>query len=96
LLTGYLDKLSNGYGSKPDLAEIETLNRVLKSTSHCGLGQAAANPILDGLKKFRPAYDRRMLHHDFEPAFNLDAALERARQITGRNDAGAHILEEHE
>ncbi len=94
LLTGYLDKLSNGYGSKPDLAEIDTLNRVLKSTSHCGLGQAAANPILDGLKKFRPAYEKRMLHQDFEPAFNLDAALERARQITGRDDAGAHILEE--
>lgn len=94
LLCGYLDKLADGHGSRPDLAEIEGLNRVLKSTSHCGLGQAAANPILDGLRKFRPAYDRRMLHQDFEPAFNLDKALERARQVTGRDDAAAHIAEE--
>lgn len=94
LLCGYLDKLSGGYGARPDLAEIEGLNRILKSASHCGLGQAAANPILDGLKKFRPAYNRRMLHQDFEPAFNLDMALQRARQITGRDDAGAHIAEE--
>ena len=96
LLCGYLDKLDQGYGSRPDLAEIDHLNRILKSASHCGLGQAAANPILDGLKKFRPAYDRRMLHHDFEPAFNLDMSLERARQITGRDDLSAHIAEEHQ
>ena len=94
LLCGYLDKLAHGHGSRLDLAEIETLNRMLKTTSHCGLGQAAANPILDGLKKFRPAYDRRMLHQDFEPAFNLDKALARARQVTGRDDTGAHIVEE--
>ena len=94
LLCGYLDKLEHGHGSKMDLAEIEGLNRILKTTSHCGLGQAAANPILDGLKKFRPTYDGRMLHQDFEPSFNLDKALARARQVTGRDDAGAHILSE--
>ena len=96
LLTGYLDKLAQGHGSKPDLVEIEVLNKVLKSASHCGLGQAAANPILDGLKKFRPAWDKRMLHHDFEPAFNLDASLSAARQITGRDDTGAHFAAEEQ
>ena len=30
---------------------------VLQTTSRCGLGQAAANPVLDGLRNFRPAYD---------------------------------------
>ena len=94
LLCGFLDKLEHGHGSRVDLAEIEDLNRILKSTSHCGLGQAAANPILDGLQKFRPAYDKRMKHQDFEPAFDLDKALARARQVTGRDDAGAHLAKE--
>jgi [NiFe] hydrogenase diaphorase moiety small subunit len=45
--------------------------------------------------KFRPAYERRLVSLDFEPAFDLDAALAKARQLTGRDDAGAH-LQTHE
>jgi len=93
LLRDCLDKLQQGNGSPLDLIEIEHLDRVLQRTSHCGLGQAAANPVLDGLRNFRPAYDRRMLHAEFQPAFNLDAALARARQLTGRDDASAHFPE---
>jgi len=91
LLRDCLDKLADGHGSPLDLAEIERLDRLLQATSHCGLGQAAANPVLDGLRKFRKAYEARMLHADFQPAFNLDAALARARQMTGRDDASAHL-----
>ena len=93
LLSDCLDKLQQGYGSPLDLVEIERLDHLLQTTSHCGLGQAAANPILDGLRKFRPAYDARMSHQEFQPAFNLDAALARARQLTGRDDASAHLPE---
>ena len=31
---------------------------------------------------------------EFEPAFDLDGALARAREMTGRTDAGAHIGDE--
>jgi [NiFe] hydrogenase diaphorase moiety large subunit len=93
LLRDCLDKLQQGNGSPLDLVEIERLDRVLQTTSHCGLGQAAANPVLDGFRNFRAAYDRRMLHREFQPAFNLDAALARARQLTGRDDASAHFPE---
>ena len=93
MLRDCLDKLQQGNGSPLDLVEIERLDHVLQTTSHCGLGQAAANPVLDGLRNFRPAYDRRMLHAEFQPAFNLDAALARARQLTGRDDASAHFSE---
>ncbi|MFY7905890.1 MAG: hypothetical protein ACOVO0_07085, partial [Burkholderiaceae bacterium] len=41
--------------------------------------------------KFRPAFDRRMHSPDYEPAFDLDAALSQARRMTGRDDAGAHL-----
>ena len=93
LLRDCLDKLGDGHGSGLDLLEIERLDRLLKTTSHCGLGQAAANPVLDGLREFRPAYDARLKHKDFQPAFNLDAALARARQLTGRDDESAHLRE---
>ena len=91
LLASTLDKLAAGHGALPDLADIEWLNRLLRNASHCGLGATAANPVIDTLQKFRPAYERRMRHIEFQPAFDLDGALARAREMTGRDDAGAHL-----
>ncbi|MCB1895392.1 MAG: NADP oxidoreductase, partial [Rhodocyclaceae bacterium] len=91
LLAGYMDKLAAGNGSFRDLADIEWLDRLLKNASHCGLGSSAPNPVIDGLRNFRPAFERRLKNADFQPAFDLDKALERARQMTGRDDAEAHL-----
>ncbi len=92
LLRNLMDKLKNGHGSPYDFVEIEKLNRILQAMSHCGLGHTVCNPVLDTIAKFRPAYERRLQHQEFEPAFNLDWALEPARQMTGRDDAGAHFI----
>jgi len=94
LLSNMMDKLADGNGSPYDFAEIEKLNVLLQSTSHCGLGHSACNPVLNTIEKFRPAYDKRLAHKDFIPAFDLDRALSAARQMTGRDDTGAH-LESH-
>ena len=94
LLKATMDKIADGRGTPHDLAEIEKLDRVLHQSAHCGLGHTACNPTLDTLKRFRSAYDRRLKSLDFEPAFNLDGALARARQMTGREDAGAHLSTE--
>ncbi|MDD4962698.1 MAG: NAD(P)H-dependent oxidoreductase subunit E [Gallionella sp.] len=91
LLANMMDKLAQGHGSPYDFAEIEKLNTLLQSTSHCGLGHAACNPVLDTIAKFRPAYQKRLIHHEFVPAFDLDHALLQARQMTGRDDSGAHL-----
>jgi [NiFe] hydrogenase diaphorase moiety large subunit len=91
LLRAHMDKLADGHGALQDLADIEWLDRLLKNASHCGLGSSAPNPVLDTLVKFRPAYERRMAGAEFQPAFDLDAALARARQMTGRDDADAHL-----
>ncbi len=91
LLKGYMDKLAHGHGAKMDLADIEWIDRLLKNASHCGLGSSAPNPVIDGLVKFRPAYERRLKSLEFEPAFDLDAALAEARRMTGRDDAAAHL-----
>jgi len=93
LLCNMMDKLANGHGSAYDFAEIEKLNVLLQSTSHCGLGHSACNPVLDTIAKFRPAYDQRLMHCDYVPAFDLDNALTQARQMTGRDDPGAHLME---
>ena len=96
LLSNMMDKLADGHGSPYDFAEIEKLNVLLQSTSHCGLGHSACNPVLDTIAKFRPAYDKRLAHKDFIPAFDLDHALSAARQMTGRDDTGAHLERRHE
>jgi [NiFe] hydrogenase diaphorase moiety large subunit len=94
LLKNMMDKLVHGRGSPYDFNEIEKLNRILLATSHCGLGHSACNPVLDTIAKFRPAYERRLLHDQFVPAFDLDRALAGARQMTGRDDEAAHFGEE--
>ncbi len=91
LLCNVMDKLAEQKGSLHDLARIERLARLLQASSHCGLGPTACNPLVDTLKRFRPAYERRLQSTEFEPAFDLDGALARARAMTGRDDAGAHI-----
>jgi [NiFe] hydrogenase diaphorase moiety large subunit len=91
MLLAAMDKIHAGNGTQHELAEMGRLNRVLLMSAHCGLGHTACNPILDTLKRFRPAYERKLRSLDFTPAFDLDGALERARQMTGRDDVGAHL-----
>ena len=92
LLRNLMNKIGDGHGTQADINEIFSLSRLLQMASHCGLGHTAPNPLLDTLEKFRPAYERRLMSLDFEPAFDLDGALARARQMTGRDDAGAHLV----
>jgi [NiFe] hydrogenase diaphorase moiety large subunit len=86
-----MDKLAKNHGSQYDIQELFKMHRLMQGASHCGLGNSACNPIFDTLNKFKPAYERRLKSLDFEPAFDLDAALSEARQMTGRDDAGAHL-----
>jgi [NiFe] hydrogenase diaphorase moiety large subunit len=91
MLVAAMDKIHAGNGTQHEVEEMSRLNRVLLMSAHCGLGHTACNPILDTLKRFRPAYERKLRSLDFTPAFDLDGALQRARQMTGRDDAGAHL-----
>ncbi len=88
-----MDKLAAGHGSPYDIGEMFKMHRLMQGASHCGLGNTACNPMFDTLNKFRPAYEKRLKSLDYAPAFDLDAALARARQMTGRDDAGAHFAE---
>jgi [NiFe] hydrogenase diaphorase moiety large subunit len=94
MLKSTMDKIADGLGTQYDLSEVENLGHVLQTTSHCGLGRTACNPVLHTLRHFRPAYESRLKSLSFKPAFDLDSALARARLMTGRDDAGAHLKPE--
>jgi [NiFe] hydrogenase diaphorase moiety large subunit len=87
-----MDKLAAGKGSAYDMQRMQMLMRVLLSMSHCGLGHTAAKPVVQTMAAFPETYERRLQKLDFEPAFDLDAALGTARRITGRDDEWAHIV----
>ncbi len=91
LLQKRLHKVVSGHATSEDLAMMRAIGSVVRESSHCGLGMTAANPILGSMEKFPEIYEARLKSTSFEPAFDLDAALEEARLISGRDDAGAHI-----
>jgi bidirectional [NiFe] hydrogenase diaphorase subunit len=52
-----LDKLIAGEGGPEDLEKLDDLCQLVKTTSLCGLGQSAPNPVLSTLKYFRSEYE---------------------------------------
>jgi len=94
LLRQAIDKIMAGHATARELADIEEVAGIIKRASHCGLGQTAANPLLDTLKRFRPLYEAKLKSQDFVPSFDLDSALAQTRMLTGRDDAAAHLKPE--
>jgi [NiFe] hydrogenase diaphorase moiety large subunit len=91
LLKNGLDKISSGHGTHYDVDEMKRMAALVKRRSHCGMGQTAANHVLDSLLRFPKLFEQRLMQSNFEPGFDLDAALEAARRITHRDDAAAHL-----
>ncbi len=54
-----LEKITEGGGTEDDLVVLKTLCKIIKSTSLCGLGEAATNPVLSSMKYF---YDEYLEH----------------------------------
>jgi len=92
-LKNQLAKIVEGHGSAGDVVALEELCALIKNYSHCGLGQTAGNPILSTLARYPELYQSRLKNISYEPGFDLDAALETARQLTNRNDAAAHLTQ---
>ena len=84
LLRGLVDKLCRGQASGYDLQEMRQIGSLMRDTSHCGLGQTAARPVLDMLERFPDWYRSNLSATGFEPDFDLDAALDEARELAGR------------
>ncbi|MFW5878195.1 MAG: NADH-ubiquinone oxidoreductase-F iron-sulfur binding region domain-containing protein, partial [Myxococcota bacterium] len=52
-----LDRVAGGEGRPDDLDKLERLGRLITKSSLCGLGRAAANPIMSTLEFFREEYE---------------------------------------
>jgi bidirectional [NiFe] hydrogenase diaphorase subunit len=65
-----LDKLIAGEGKPEDLEKLDNLCQLVKTTSLCGLGQSAPNPVLSTLKYFRNEYDTLV-----QPTQTVDAGV---------------------
>ncbi len=52
-----LEEIVAGRGTETHLAQLEELGSAIKTTSQCGLGQTAPNPVLTTLKYFRDEYE---------------------------------------
>ena len=55
-----LDRLVTGQAKAGDLETLEELARQVKSSSLCGLGQTAPNPVLSTLRYFREEYEAHL------------------------------------
>jgi len=57
-----LTKIVEGEGQEGDVEFLMEWGKHVNSTSHCGLGKAAANPVLSTIRYFRDEYDAHI--HD--------------------------------
>lgn len=96
LLRNGLDKICSGHGTAGDLQELRNIAKLIKTGSHCGLGQTAGNPVLTTLERYPELYEARLKTSSFEPGFDLDGSLAIARRLSGRDDAMAHLEQEEE
>jgi [NiFe] hydrogenase diaphorase moiety large subunit len=81
LMVHMADKIAGGHGARLDIEQMQRLNKLMTHASHCGLGQSAAGPILATYEKFAESFHRRMEDVEYKPAFDVEAAIERSRQI---------------
>ncbi len=56
-MLGILERIIRGEGQPDDIERLEQLARLVKSTSLCGLGQTAPNPVLTTIRYFRDEYE---------------------------------------
>lgn len=56
-----LNKICDGKGTLEDLDTLESLGKMIKESSLCGLGQTAPNPVLSTLKHFRKEYEAHVV-----------------------------------
>ncbi len=60
-MLGLLTRITEGQATLVDLDRLERIAHQVKSTSMCGLGQTAPNPVLSTLRHFRSEYEAHIL-----------------------------------
>lgn len=55
-----LNRICAGHGEEGDIERLEELGEFIKSSSLCGLGQTAPNPVLSTIRHFRQEYEEHI------------------------------------
>ncbi len=86
LLAERIERIRQGKGEPSDLEYLKSLGDTVKTASRCGLGQTSPNCVLTTLEAFPSAYQTLLAETDskFQPAFDIEAALDDAETIAGR------------
>jgi [NiFe] hydrogenase diaphorase moiety large subunit len=85
ILRRKLDKILSGHGVESDLNDIVDLGAIMKSSSRCGLGQTAANPLVTTIQNFKPLYMKRIKSGaDYDTEFDLASAVKESCEYAGR------------
>ena len=87
LMMQLADKIAEGHGARLDIAQMRRINKLMTQASHCGLGQQAAEPVLSTYEKFPESFNRRMEDTDYHPAFDVEAAIQRSKEIVREEEA---------
>jgi [NiFe] hydrogenase diaphorase moiety large subunit len=87
LIKDRVDRILAGRGESSDLEYLESLCETVRTTSRCGLGQTAPNPVLSTLSSFRSAYEAHLVEPEpgLEPGFDIRQELSMASELTGRD-----------
>ncbi|HMP74494.1 MAG TPA: NADH-ubiquinone oxidoreductase-F iron-sulfur binding region domain-containing protein, partial [Kiritimatiellia bacterium] len=56
-----IERIRARRGTRRDIARMESLCEMVRTTSLCGLGQTAPNPLLSTLKYFRHEYEELLV-----------------------------------
>jgi [NiFe] hydrogenase diaphorase moiety large subunit len=86
LLKRAVHKVVSGAGEPADLDAMRALSRFIISSSRCGLGQAAPNPVLGALENFKSLYAGLVAERrpGLLSTFDLAAAVVDAELRVGR------------
>jgi len=91
ILRNKIRRIMEGAGTESDLKVMCELGAVMKTLNKCGLGQTAANPVVTTINNLKEEY-LKVIHPDgdFDPGFDLAAAVARSCAYVGRKPAAAH------
>ncbi len=88
LMVQMADKVASGHGAHLDIKEIHELNHLMTQACHCGLGQRAAVPMLETYQKFPESFRKRLTSEEYQPSFDVEAAIQRAKEIIAEQESG--------
>jgi [NiFe] hydrogenase diaphorase moiety large subunit len=82
LIAEIIQRFKHQQGSRVDLQQLESISRIMKETSFCGLGSSAPTAFMNAIEQNRGLFDGLMKTDSDGPVFDLEQATSEFRRIT--------------